>query len=294
MTAIKGVRKSTRSQPAGIRVGRHVLPSQIVIAGLLSLLYVIFIVGGSYEGRDIIVQLVYFGLFGVMIFVLGARQRYYKKLGLGFLALAVPPMIWELIDYLGYWPASPDLSWIMFVGAGILLLGVGLTAAILFAEKGKLADIYAVAGNLKEGLRTGATALAMAAVLTAAYVIFHLSGIEMSRLAPAVGGMIVFAVLCAVAEELLFRGLLLSHLVPVTGDKAAFAVQAVAFAAYEAVFIYLLNPDPLYAVAVFVVAGITGAMLAWMTVKNKSLLPAIMSHTGIYLIIALPVFSAFF
>jgi membrane protease YdiL (CAAX protease family) len=294
MTAKKGVRKSTRIQPAGIRIGRHVLPSQTVIAGLLSLLYVIFIVGGSYEGRDIVMQLVYFGLFVVMIFVLGARQRYYKTLGLAFLVLAVPPLLWELIDYLGYWPASPDLSWFMFVGVGSLLLSVGLTAAVLFAEKGKLADIYAVAGNLKEGLRTGATALGMAAVLTAAYIVFHLSGIEVSRLAPAIGGLVVFAVVCAVAEELLFRGLLLSRLVPVTGDKAAFAVQAVAFAAYEAVFIYMLNPDPLYAVAVFVVAGIAGAMLAWMTVKNKSLLPAIMSHTGIYLIIALPVFSTFF
>ena len=131
-------------------------------------------------------------------------------------------MLWEVIDYLGYWPASPDLSWFMYVGTGSLLLGVGLTAAMLFAEKGRLSDIYAVAGNLKEGLRTGATALAAASVLTAAYVLFHISGTEMSRLAPAIGGLIVFAVACAVAEELLFRGLLLSRVISMTGYKAAF------------------------------------------------------------------------
>ena len=181
------------------------------------MLYVIFIVGGSYEGRDIIIQLVYFGVFGVMIFVLGARQRYYVKMGLAFLAVAIPPLLWDIMDYLGYRPASPDLGWFILVGIGSLLLGVGLTAAMLFREKGKLADIYAVAGNLKEGLRTGATALAAAAVLTAAYVIFHMDGTEMSRLAPAIGGLIVFAFACAVAEELLFRGLLLSRLISVTG-----------------------------------------------------------------------------
>jgi membrane protease YdiL (CAAX protease family) len=294
MTAMKGVRKSTKSMPTGIRIGGRILPAQTVIAGLLALLYVIFIVGGSYEGRDIIVQLVYFGLFGIMIFVLGARQRYYKKMGLAFLALAIPPMLWEVIDYLGYWPVSPDLSWFVYIGIGSLLLGAGLAAAVLFAEKGRLSDVYAMAGDLKAGLRTGATALAAAAVLTAAYIIFHLSGTEVSRLAPAIGGLIVFAFACAVAEELLFRGLLLSHIIPVTGYKAAYAVQAVAFAAYAAVFIYMLNPDPLYAVAVFVVAGIAGAMLAWMTVKYKSLLPAILSHAGLYLIIALPVFATFF
>jgi membrane protease YdiL (CAAX protease family) len=294
MTAMKGVRKSMKSRPTGIRVGGRILPAQTVIAGLLALLYVIFVVGGSYEGRDIIIQLVYFGLFGIMIFVLGARQRYYVKLGLAFLAVAIPPMLWEVIDYLGYWPASPDLNWFVYVGAGSLLLGIGVTAAMLFAEKGKLADIYARTGDLKGGLRTGATALAAAAVLTAAYVLFHLGGTEVSRLAPAIGALIVFAFACAVAEELLFRGLLLSRIISVSGYKAAYVIQAIAFAAWEAVFIYMLNPDPLYAVAVFVVSLLAGAMLAWMTVKNKSLLPAILSHAGLYLIIALPVFAAFF
>jgi membrane protease YdiL (CAAX protease family) len=294
MTAMKGHRKSTKNQPVGIRIGRHVLPPQTVIAVLLSLLYVIFIVGGAYEGRDIIVQLVYFGLFGIMIFVLGARQRYYRKVGLAFLLVAVPPMLWELIDYLGYWPASPDLSWFVYVGIGSLLLGVGLTAALLFVEKIRLSAIYASVGDLKDGLRTGAMALAAAAVLTAAYVILHLGDTEFSRLAPAIGALVVFAVACAVAEELLFRGILLSRLVPVTGDKAAFVVQAVTFASYEAVFLYMLNLDPLYSLAVFVVAGMAGAWLAWMTVKNKSLLPAIMSHTGLYLVMALPIFAPFF
>ena len=83
MTTMKGVRKTTKNRRVGIRIGRHVLPPQTVIAGLLSLLYVIFIVGGSYEGRDIIIQLVYFGLFGIMIFVLGAPPALLYQDGFG-------------------------------------------------------------------------------------------------------------------------------------------------------------------------------------------------------------------
>jgi membrane protease YdiL (CAAX protease family) len=293
MTAMKGVRKSTRIKPVGIRIGRHFIAPQIVIAGLLSLLYVCFLLGGSYEGRDIVVQLIYFTLFVVMIFLLRASQQYYTKLGFAFLVLAIPPMLWNVADYLGYGPASPDLVWFLWVGVSSLVLGIGLTAALLYFEKGRLSDIYVGAGNLKEGLRTGATALVAAAVLTAAYVIFR-SGAGVSQIVPVIGSLAVFAVACAVAEELWFRGLLLSRLIPVTGEKPGFVVQAVAFAAYEAAFIYMLNPDPLYSIAVFVVAGVAGVLLAWMTLRNKSLLPAIMAHTGLYLVMALPVFAAFF
>lgn len=294
MTAMKGHRKTMRNAPVGIKIGRYVLPPQIVIAGLLSLLYVCFLLGGSYNGRDIVVQLIYFALFGVMIFLFRASQRYYTKLAYAFLVLAIPPMLWYVVQYLGYGPASPDLGWFLWIGIVSLVLGMGLTAALQYFDKSKLSDIYVKAGNLKEGLRAGVTALVALAVLTAAYVIFHSGGAELSRLLPAIGGLIVFAVACAIAEELWFRGLLLSRLVPITGEKAALWVQAVAFAAYEAAFLYMLYPDPLYSVAIFVGAGIAGLALAWMTVKNKSLLAAMMAHTGIYLIIALPLFAQFF
>jgi membrane protease YdiL (CAAX protease family) len=130
-------------------------------------------------------------------------------------------------------------------------------------------------------------------VLTAAYVIFR-SGAEMSQIVPVIGGLIIFAVACAAGEELLFRGLLLSRLLPMVGGMAAFGIQAVAFGAYEASFMYMLNPDPLYSAALFVVAGIAGVLLAWMTIKNKSLLAPFMAHAGLYLIIALPIFAQFF
>jgi uncharacterized protein len=294
MTAMKGHRKSTRNVPLGIKIGRYVLPPQIVIAGLLSLLYVCFLFGGSYNGRDIVVQLIYFALFGVMIFVLRASQRYYTKLAYAYLVLAIPPMLWYVVGYLGYGPASPEPGWFLWLGIVSFVLGMGLTAALQYFDKSRLSDIYVQAGNLKEGLRTGGTVLVASAVLTAAYVFLHSGSADVSRLATAVGGLVVFAVACAVAEELWFRGLLLSRLVPLTGEKAAFAVQAVAFAAYEAAFMYMLNPDPLYSAAVFVVAAIAGALLAWMTVKNKSLLAATMAHVGLYLIIALPLFAQFF
>jgi CAAX protease family protein len=294
MTAMKGRRKTTRNVPVGIKIGGYVLPPQIVIAGLLSLLYVFFLIGGSYNSRDIVIQLIYFALFGVMIFVLRATQRYYSQLAYAYLVLAIPPMLWYVVNYLGYGPVSPELGWFLWVGIVSLVLGIGLTAALLYFDKGKISDIYVQAGNLRESLRTGATVLVASVVLTVAYIIMHTEGADMSLLLPAIGGLTAFAVACAVAEELWFRGLLLSRLVPMTGEKAAIAIQAIAFAAYEAAFIYMLNPDAMYAGAVFVVAGIAGALLAWMTLKNKSLLAAVMAHTGLYLIIALPLFAQFF
>lgn len=294
MTAKKGHRKTTRNVPVGIKLGRYVLPPQIVIAGLLALLYVCFLLGGSYNGRDIVIQLIYFALFGVMIFMLRASQRYYTKLAYTFLVLAIPPMMWYVVSYLGYGPATPELAWFLWVGIVSLVLGFGLTASLQYFDKSKLSDIYVQAGNRKEGLRNGATALGASVILTVAYVIMHTNGADISKLLPAIGGLAVFAAACAVAEELWFRGLLLSRLVPLTGEKAAYVVQAFAFAAYEAAFLYLLNPDPVYSAAVFVVAGIAGALLAWMTLKNKSLLAAVMAHAGLYLIIALPLFAQFF
>jgi uncharacterized protein len=294
MTAMKGRRKTTRNVPVGIKIGRYVFPPQIVIAGLLSLLYVCFLLGGSYNSRDVVIQLIYFALFGVMIFVLRASQRYYTQLSYVYLVLAIPPMLWYVVDYLGYGPASPELGWFLWVGFVSLVLGIGLTAALQYFDKRRLTDIYVQAGNPKEGLRNGATALIASVVLTIAYVIMHTEGADMSKLLLVIGGLAAFAVACAVAEELWFRGLLLSRLVPLTGQKAAFAVQAIAFAVYEAAFLYMLNPDPVYSAAVFVVAGVAGALLAWMTLKNKSLLAAIMGHAGLYLIITLPLFTTFF
>lgn len=293
MTAMKGVRKSARNRPAGIRIGNRVLAPQFVIAGLLSLLYVFFLLGGSYEGRDITVQLIYFALFGVMIFMLGAGQKYYAKLAYAFLALAIPPMLWQVADCLGYVPAVPDQSWLLQAGVVSLVLGAGLVAALLYSDRGKPADVYLGAGDVKGALQAGTIALAAAAVLAAAYIVFH-SGADASQIVPATGSLAIFAVACAIGEEMLFRGLLLSRLLPMIEAKAAFSVQAVAFAAYEAAFMHMLNPDPLYSAVLFVVAGIAGMALAWMTVKNKSLLAAIMAHAGLYLIIATPVFAIFF
>jgi membrane protease YdiL (CAAX protease family) len=228
-----------------------------------------------------------------MIFILRATQRFYTQLAYAFLALAIPPMLWYAANYLGYGPATPDMGWFLWVGVVTLMLGIGLTAALLYSEKGKPSEINAGIGNLKEGIRFGGTALAASVVLVAAYIIFRV-GVDTPQLIPVIGCLFVFSVTCAVGEELLFRGLLLSRLTPMVEQKIAFVVQAIAFAAYEATFIYMLNPDPLYSAALFVVAGVAGYLLAWMTAKNKSLLAPMMAHAGLYMIIALPIFTQFF
>ncbi len=293
MTAMKGVRKSTRRRPAGIRIGRYELPPELTISVMLSLLYVCFILGGSYERGDIVVQIAYFALFGVIVFVFRSTQQYYTKLAYAFLVLAILPMLWYVVDYLGFALATPDLSWFLLVGLVSLVVGTGLVAALLYMDKGKLSDIYVQAGNVKEGLRAGLTTLGASVALTAAYVIFRSGATDLANLAFVLVGLVAFAACCAIAEELLFRGMLLSRLLPLAGEKSAFVIQAFAFGAYAATFLYMLNQDPLYSVATFVVCGFAGLLLAWMTVKNKSLLPAVLAHAGLYLVIALPIFAQF-
>lgn len=296
MSPVKGMRKQRETRPTGFRIGRYVLPSQIMIAGLMALLYAWLLFGGVISRDSILLQLLYFALFLGVIYLLRASQKLYTRLGYAFLVLAIPPLLWDAVAYFGYGPAIPDLVWIVYMGLANLLLGAGLVAALLYYEKGRPSDVFAKAGKLKDGLLHGGIILIVSAAMAvvAAYVFFDAGSADTSRLFPALGALLVFAVACGFVEELWFRGLLLSRLLPLVSTTPSIIIQAFAFAAYEAVFLYTLTSNPLYSAAVFVVAAALGAVWARMTIRNKSILAPALSHAGIYLILALPVFSTFF
>jgi uncharacterized protein len=293
---MKGVRKRRDTRPTGFRIGRYVLPSQIMIAGLMALLYAWLLFGGTISRDSLLLQLLYFSLFLVIIYLLRTSQKVYTRLGYAFLVLAIPPLLWNAVAYFGYGPAIPDLAWFTYIGLANMLLGTGLVAALLYYEKGRPSDIFAKAGNLKEGLLQGVIMLIASAAVAAiaAYVFFDAGSADTSLLFPALGALLVFAIACGFVEELWFRGLLLSRLLPLVSTTPSIIIQAFAFAAYEAVFLYLFTSNPVYSAAVFVIAAALGAVWAWMTIRNKSIVASALSHAGIYLILWLPVFASFF
>jgi membrane protease YdiL (CAAX protease family) len=293
---MKGVRKRKDLRPTGIRIGRYVLPSQIAIAGLMALLYAWLLLGGALSRDSILLQLLYFALFLGVIYLLRSSQKLYTRLGYAFLVVAIPPLLWNVVAFYGYGPAVPDLAWVVYAGLANLLLGVGLVAVLLYYEKGRPSGIFLQAGNMKAGLLQGGVILVVSAILAsaAAYILYDAGSADTSLLYPALGALLIFAIACGFVEELWFRGLLLSRLLPLVSTTPAIIIQAFAFAAYEAVFLYMLTSNPVYSLAVFVVAAALGAVWAWMTVRDKSIIAPALSHAGVYLILALPVFAAFF
>ncbi len=293
---MKGVRKRRETRPTGIRIGRYILPSQIVIAGLMALMYAWLLLGGAIDRSSILLQLLYLALFMGIIYLLRTSQKLYTRLGYAFLVVAIPPLLWNVVAAYGYGPVIPDLAWVVYIGIANLLLGIGLVAALLYYEKDRASGIFLQRGNLKAGLLQGAIIIIASAILAvaAAYIFFDAGSADPSVLFPALGALLIFAIACGFVEELWFRGLLLSRLLPLVSTTPAIIIQAFAFAAYEAVFLYMLTSNPVYSLAIFVVAIVLGAVWAWMTVRDKSIIAPALSHAGVYLILALPVFATFF
>lgn len=293
---MKGVRKRKDLRPTGFRIGRYVLPSQVLISGMMALLYAWILFGGVLYRDSILLQLLYFALFLGIIYLLRATQKLYTRLGFAFIVLAIPPLLWNAVTYFGYGPAIMNLTWVVYISLANLLLGIGLVAALLYYEKGRPSGIFLQAGNLKAGLLQGGILLIASAIIAAAaaYLFYNAGSAETSPLFPVFGALLVFAIACGFVEELWFRGLLLSRLLPLVSTTPAIIIQAFAFAAYEAVFLYMLTSNPVYSLAVFVVAVVLGAVWAWMAARDKSIIAPALSHAGIYLILALPVFAAFF
>lgn len=293
---MKGVRKRRDTRPTGFRIGGYVLPSQIVITGLMALLYAWLLLGGAYSRDSILSQMLFFAIFLCVIYLLRSSQKIYARLGYAFVVLAILPLLWNVAASFGFWPAIMDISLVLSVGLVNLVLGVLLVAVLLYYEKGRPSDVFAQAGNLKDSFLQGGIMLMASAALAAvaAYVFFDAGSADISRLLPALGALAVFAVACGFVEELWFRGLLLSRMFPMVSKTPAIVIQAIAFAAYEAVFMYMLTSNPAYSAAIFVVAAALGAVWAWMTIRDKSIIAPALSHAGIYLILALPVFATFF
>jgi hypothetical protein len=99
MSPMKGVRKHKDTRPTGFRIGRHMLPSQVLIAGLMALLYAWLLLGGAYSRFDLLMQVLYFGLFLCVMYLLQASQKLYTRLSYAFLALALPPVSWGIVQY---------------------------------------------------------------------------------------------------------------------------------------------------------------------------------------------------
>jgi uncharacterized protein len=296
MSPMKGVRKTRNARPAGIRLGKYVIPPPVAVAGLLTVMYAWLVFGNLYGIGDPVMQVVYFAIIAAVAFYLAVVQKAYKPLSFAFIAIAVPLLFWDLAGAAGYGPLSasgawiPDVSWVALTGILNLLVAAVLAGALLYYEKGRLSDIYVQSGDLKEGLLIGGGVLALSFIIAVVLCLMR-TGYTGSNLGVEIISLIVFSLASGIAGELLFRGLLLSRLIRIAGPVPALALQAVAFAAFEAAFFYMVIRSVPPAAAVFVIALVLGLFWGWLTVREKSIIVAALSHAGIYMIIGLFMFA---
>jgi membrane protease YdiL (CAAX protease family) len=96
-------------------------------------------------------------------------------------------------------------------------------------------------------------------------------------------------VLAPVVEELMFRGVLLKAM----GDRSPKAIMVVTALVFAAFHLVGLDPDTFLpaAAVVFPQLVIVGAALAWVTLRNGRLGPAIMLHSGFNLVAAIAILA---
>ncbi len=174
----------------------------------------------------------------------------------------------------------------------LAILSVILVGGTLYLEKGKLQDIYIRVGRIAN-LTLGAAGLVIGIILGVGvlYILFNSSAPAIGQLPQLMAIAIVFSVIAAFYEELWFRGLLLFRLMPLIGEKRSNIIQAIIFGVFEALAVYAITPQLVY-LPIVLIAGIAlGYYLGNMTVKDKSILSAVLLHAGFYALIGISIMA---
>lgn len=301
MNYVKGRRKTAPvPRPAGFKLGKYLLPSNIAMPALMALLFVVIVVASTFEqGLDaLVLRLTGFLLFAVLAYSVRARLKamnYYTKLIDAFAALFAAVLLWSAIDYLHLIdPVTAGVSGMVMIAVINLVVALVLIVGLLYVEKDRPATLFVQAGRLTAGLTAGIPVLIGGAVVSVvlAYLFFSAGPVDTSKLLAMAGLLAAFSVASSITCEAWFRGLFLSRLLPVAGKQAGFIIQAIVFAFFQAGIFYLFTASPVYAGAVLVISAIIGYLFAVVTVKSDSLLAAVLSGIGVNMVIALTLFAA--
>ncbi len=294
---MSGYAKGTRKPRKGIETryisvgGLRITPA-VAVASLMTALYVVFLVGANLgSGLDAVLLSVFsLVMFAALAYLVRAGSlsglKPYTLLIDALLALSVLSLVQVFAGLLEIFGPATDysiqrLTFMMSVSgvvAAILVMGV------LYLEKEDRENVYLKAAPLLSGLMgyVVLTACGVAA-LTLAYLIFGAPGFLLTAL-----NILVFGLFGGVYEETLFRGLLLSRLRQVLGDDYALLIQAAVFAVFEALAVYAFFPNIWVLPAVLVVGALLGYFFGMVTIKNESILTPQLIHSGLYMLLAIP------
>ena len=297
---IKGRRKTSVRKPAGIKVGKYLLPSNVAIPALMGLLFIIIAVAAVFEqGFDaLVLRLTGFVLFAGLAYGVRSGLKVmgiYARLIDAFAVLFTVTLLWSGAEYLHlYDPSAATAASLVLIALLNILAAAGLIAVLLFIEKDRPSTLFIKAGQLTSGLKIGVPALLAGLLLAAtlAYLFFNAGSAAPSKLLTMLSMLALFSIATGLASEILFRGLFLARLLPMAGKQAGFVIQAVLFAFFNAGLYYLLTANLPYAGGVLVVSAVVGYALAYITVKQNSIVAAALSGIGASLVIALPLFAA--
>lgn len=301
---IKGTRRPKPPVFRDLKIGNFEIPFSVIIILLFAALYLLCLIGGALEsGIDALtLQVASFAIFALFAYSVRKNLLQLKPfitLIDIFLGLSLIPIFWSLVQFFNiYTPARPTG---IYVPADIFVLAItSLITAILSAvivivvlhyEKGRPAEIYVSAGNVKAGIITGAAGLVACGIiaLAAVYFLFKADISNIGIFLPVLAALGVFSLAAAFMEELWFRGILLAGLLPLAGLNASLLIETAIFAVFEAVIAYTLMPQAYFVIIVLIAAVIPGYYWGRMTIQNNSILGSTLFHTGFYILMALPV-----
>ncbi|CAJ37662.1 hypothetical protein RCIX2611 [Methanocella arvoryzae MRE50] len=282
-------------------MGKYLLPSNIAIPALMGLLFIIIAVAAAFEkGFDaLVLRLTGFVLFAGLAYGVRSGLKVmgiYARLIDAFAVLFTITLLWSGAEYLHlYDPSAATAASLVFIALLNIVATAVLIAVLLFIEKDRPSTLFIKAGQLTSGLTIGVPALLAGLLLTAAlaYLFFNVGSAEPSKLLTVFSMLALFSIAAGLAGEILFRGLFLSRLLPMAGKQAGLVIQAVLFAFFNGGLYYLLTSNLLYAGGVLVASAVLGYALAYVTVKENSIVAAALSGIGASMVLALPLFAAF-
>jgi membrane protease YdiL (CAAX protease family) len=268
---------------------------------LMALLFVIIVTASAFEADldALVLRLTGFALFAMLAYAVRTRLKmmsFYVRLIDAFAALFAVTVLWSVVEYMHLFntpSAASSMAVIVILGLLNLAVAIVLIGGLLYLEKDRIATIFAKAGQLADSLKIGVPALVAGIIVSAivAYQFYGAGQADYQKLLTMFALLAVFSVAAGVAGEAWFRGLFLSRLLSIAGKGPAMIIQAVIFAFFQAGMYYLLTSSQEYAGAVLVVSAITGLALAYLTIKNNSLITALLASIGLNMVVALPLFA---
>ena len=190
-----------------------------------------------------------------------------------------------LIDSLGLQDSTP-ISWALLkLNEGMVLIAVVVILTRLIG--GDLASIYIKKGNLKLGLTIGLSTFILAAAGSIPMATFFKArDLTLERILPWIPWLLIYVLVNAAMEEILFRGLFFRKLEPFFGKWISNIMVALIFTGIHGAATYTAD-QMIFLAILFPLA------LAWGTIMQKtdSVWGSILFHAGMDIPIMLGIFS---